>query len=538
MITCGEKIAELIEACGIDTVFGIPGVHTLEIYRGLPRTDIRHVSPRHEQGAGFMADGYARVTGKPAACFVITGPGMTNILTPMGQAYADSIPMLVISNVNRTEQLGMGQGWLHEMANQRNLVSEVAAFSHTLLHPDELPEVFARAFTVMCSRRPRPVHIEIPVDVLNQPADHIPTSLSAIPDRPYPNPDSIRRAVDLLTSAKHPMMWLGGGAVDAAEEVVRLIESLDIPTVNTTNGSGILPTDHPLSIGTNIGFRAVAEALKQADVVVAVGTEFGETDTFLDGLVFEFDGKLIRIDIDDEQLSRNWPADVAILSDSKMAVAALNQALGVRQKTNLTADSAGAKKVAEIRAAVRKLWWPGCKSQQHLMDRVHAALPDATIIGDSTQLIYNTLHSIRCGRPRSFFHGATGFGTLGYALPAAIGAKLAVPERPVVAVIGDGGLQFTLPELASAVEAKTPVIVLLWNNNGYGEIRKNMAARNIPRIGTDLYTPDFLTIARGFGCQAERANGFDHLYDLLKEAERKTVPSLIEIREDAEFLNE
>jgi acetolactate synthase-1/2/3 large subunit len=147
----------------------------------------------------------------------------------------------------------MGQGWLHEMANQRNLVSEVAAFSHTLLHPDELPEVFARAFTVMCSRRPRPVHIEIPVDVLNQPADHIPTSLSAIPDRPYPNPDSIRRAVDLLTSAKHPMMWLGGGAVDAAEEVVRLIESLDIPTVNTTNGSGILPTDHPLSIGTNIG---------------------------------------------------------------------------------------------------------------------------------------------------------------------------------------------------------------------------------------------------------------------------------------------
>jgi acetolactate synthase-1/2/3 large subunit len=219
-----------------------------------------------------------------------------------------------------------------------------------------------------------------------------------------------------------------------------------------------------------------------------------------------------------------------------MAVAALNQSLKVPPKTNLTANSAGARKVAEIRSAVRKHWWPDCKSQHHLMDRVHAALPDATIIGDSTQLIYNTLHSIQCRRPRSFFHGATGFGTLGYALPAAIGAKLAVPERPVVAVIGDGGLQFTFPELASAVEAKTPVIVLLWNNNGYGEIRKSMTARNVPRIGADLYTPDFLAIARGFGCQAGRANSFDHLYDLLKEAERQTVPSLIEICEDDDFL--
>ena len=151
MATCGEALVRLLEAYGVDTVFGIPGVHTVELYRGLPATRIRHVTPRHEQGAGFMADGYARVSGKPGVCFIITGPGMTNILTAMGQAYGDSIPMLVISSVNRTEQLGMGQGRLHELPSQQAVVAGVAAFSHTLLHPGQLPEVLARAFALFAA---------------------------------------------------------------------------------------------------------------------------------------------------------------------------------------------------------------------------------------------------------------------------------------------------------------------------------------------------------------------------------------------------
>src|SRR6516165_2435808 len=166
MKTVGMYLAELLAAYGVEVIFGIPGVHTVELYRGLPNTPIRHITPRHEQGAGFMADGYARVTGKPGVCFIITGPGMTNILTAMAQAYGDSVPMLVISSVNRTEQLGMGGGRLHELRSQRNLTAEVTAFSHTLMRPDELPEVLSRAFTVFRSARPRPVHIEIPIDVI------------------------------------------------------------------------------------------------------------------------------------------------------------------------------------------------------------------------------------------------------------------------------------------------------------------------------------------------------------------------------------
>ncbi|WP_313464409.1 thiamine pyrophosphate-binding protein, partial [Pseudomonas nitroreducens] len=173
MTTCGEFLVKQLEAWGVDTVFGIPGVHTVELYRGLPHSGIRHITPRHEQGAGFMSDGYARVTGKPGVCFIITGPGMTNILTAMGQAYADSIPMLVISSVNERSRLAHGNGYLHELPNQRAMVAGVSAFSHTLMSVEELPAVLARAFAVFDSERPRPVHIELPLDIITAPADHM-----------------------------------------------------------------------------------------------------------------------------------------------------------------------------------------------------------------------------------------------------------------------------------------------------------------------------------------------------------------------------
>src|SRR4051812_38202551 len=171
MATCGEVLVRLLEAYGVDTVFGIPGVHTVELYRGLPATCIRHVTPRHEQGAGFMADGYARVSGKPGVCFIVTGPGMTNILTAVGQAYADSVPMLVISAVNRTEHLGMGEGRLHERPSRRGRGGGIWVFSPPLLKPEQLPEVLARAFALFAAARPRRVHIEIPIDVIAQEVD-------------------------------------------------------------------------------------------------------------------------------------------------------------------------------------------------------------------------------------------------------------------------------------------------------------------------------------------------------------------------------
>jgi acetolactate synthase-1/2/3 large subunit len=535
MATCGEMLVRLLEAYGVEVVFGIPGVHTIELYRGLPATRIRHVTPRHEQGAGFMADGYARVSGKPGVCFFITGPGMTNILTAMGQAFADSVPMLVISSVNRTEHLGMGQGRLHELPSQRNVVAGVAAFGHTVLRPEQLPEVLARAFALFASTRPRPVHIEIPIDVITSEAGHLALEPRALPGRPAPAPDAIARAADLLRAAKRPLVVLGGGAVDAGEEARRLVDRLDSPFVNTVNAKGVLPPGHPLHAGENMAWPPIREALRDADVVVALGTEFGETEMYPEPQPPPFEGKLIRVDIDPEQLVRSVPVDLPILSDARLALAALNAALGAQDRTGHP-EGRGARRAAEIRAAVRKLWWPAIAAHQRILEVVERTLDDPIIVGDSTQPVYGGNQFFQPLRPRSWFNSSTGYGTLGYGLPAAIGAKLAAPERQVVALIGDGGLQFTLPELAAAVEARTPVIVLVWNNQGYKEIKTYMAEKSLPEIGVDIFTPDFLAIARGFGCAAERAGSLDHFRECLEAAAERRFPTLIELREDAPWL--
>jgi acetolactate synthase I/II/III large subunit len=534
-MTCGELLTRLLDRLGVRVVFGIPGVHTVELYRGLPDTRIRHVTPRHEQGAGFMADGYARVTGEPGVCFVITGPGMTNIMTALGQAYADSIPMLVISSVNRTEQLGMGEGRLHELPSQRNLAAGVTAFSHTLMRPDELPAVLARAFAVFGGRRPRPVHIEIPIDVITADADHVEQKLGAVPSRPAPEAQAIARAVALLAEARRPMVLLGGGAVDAGAAAARLVEALDAPTACTFNAKGLLPKNHPLSVGSNAGLTPVRELLLGADAVLAIGTELGETDydVYFDGNL-RIPGPLIRIDIDPEQLNRNFIADVAILSDARLAIHALADAL--RPRVLPAGETPGARRAAATRALLEAQWPAAWNAHRRTLATLQDALPEAIVVGDSTQLVYSGNHLYESNAPRSWFNSATGYGTLGYGLPAAIGAKLAAPTRPVVALIGDGGIQFTLGELASAVEAETPIIVLLWNNRGYGEIKRYMQSRGLPLIGVDIYTPDFLTLAAGFGCEAARATGYDHLRRLLTTAARATRPTVIEVLEEGEFL--
>lgn len=535
MLTCGELLVQLLEDLGVDIVFGIPGVHTVELYRGLPATRIRHITPRHEQGAGFMADGYARVSGKPGVCFIITGPGMTNIMTAMGQAYADSIPMLVISSVNKTEQLGMGGGRLHELPSQRELTSAVTAFSHTLMRPDELPAVLSRAFAIFSSARPRPVHIEIPIDVITAAADHVNRKLGALPSRPAPAPDAIVRAAQLLKSAKRPLVLLGGGTRDAGAEAVELVEALDAPVSCTINAKGVIPKGHPLSLGSNQSLVPVRELVLQSDVVLAIGTELGETDydVVFDGN-FRIDSTLIRIDIDSQQLNGNFPADLAILSDARLAMRSLIDALGP-DRSHIV-DSAGTTRVAAVRAQLDAQWPAVWAGQRRVLDLLQEALPQLIVAGDSTQPVYSGNHLFEATQARSWFNSSTGYGTLGYGLPAAIGAKLAAPSRPVVALIGDGGIQFTLPELASAVEAGAPIIILLWNNHGYGEIKRYMQNRNIPIIGVDIYTPDFLTLAQGFGCHAVRASSIEHLRELLETAARADRPTVIEVMEHADYL--
>jgi len=526
MATCGEVLVQILQDYGIDTIFGIPGVHTVELYRGLETTRIRHVTPRHEQGAGFMADGYFRATGKMAACFIITGPGMTNIATAMGQAYADSIPMLVISSVNRSFELGMGEGRLHEMPGQSNLVSEVACFSHTLLRTDELPRVLARAFAVFSSERPGPVHIEIPIDVITADADHLDKRAFAIPGPPGSSPPAIAASVELIKNAKRPMILLGGGAINARVEVIELAEKLGAPVANTVNAKGVIPYSHALAVGGSGSCAAIRDELKTCDLILAVGTEFSETDYdyFYQGDV-QLGGKLIRIDIDARQLTRNIRADLAICSDSRYALQAINLALADWQGK---VDD-GVDRTRLIREKLQASRDPG---YQRFFETIREALPEVIIVGDSTQPVYYAWIHYETENPRRYFHSASGFGTLGYAIPAAIGAKLATPQSPVIGLIGDGATQFTVGELASAVETKLPVIFLIWNNSGYGEIKRFMVDASIPTIGVDIFTPDMVALGKAFGCHAKRVTSLEELKAVLIQANEQELPTLIEVMQE------
>ncbi|MDN2656107.1 5-guanidino-2-oxopentanoate decarboxylase [Cobetia sp. 14N.309.X.WAT.E.A4] len=539
-MTCAELLIRLLrDTYGVDTVFGIPGVHTVELYRGLePDADpaarsIRHVTPRHEQGAGFMADGYARSTGKPGVCFIITGPGMTNITTAMGQALADSIPMLVISSVNRSDTLGRGQGRLHELPSQQQLVSGVARFSHTLLDPSALPEVLARAFVLFEGARPGPVHLEIPIDLFNAeiplPAGRSTHDVTRSRiGRLAPDPTLIDEAVALLTGAQRPLVLLGGGCVAAPEAARQLVEALDAPTVTTINAKGLLGGAHPLDLGANAALPAVRELARDADVVLAIGTELGETDydvVFDDGFVIG--GELIRIDIDPEQLARNHSAALGIVADAGLALETLADRL-----TDLEGNPQGTGRGAQITAATLEALAlptdPAFAPYVPLFDTLQQALPEAIWVGDSCATVYAANHLLSQPAPRRYFNASTGYGTLGYGLPAAMGATLGRPDLPVIALVGDGGIMFTLSELACAVEEQLPVVIVLWHNQGYEEIRRFMDNAGVTRLGVDIQAPDFQLLARGFGCAAVAIDSPQALQVALDERDA-SAPLLVEI---------
>lgn len=521
---CSERLISLLESYGVDHVFGIPGVHTVELYRALAASDIRHVTPRHEQGAGFMADGFARVSGRPGVCFIITGPGVTNIATAMAQAYSDSVPMLVISSVNATGRLGLGSGQLHELPYQRNLTAQYTEFSHTLLDPAELPEVLARAFAVFRSRRPAPVHIEIPVDVMVAETPEFAGEWPVV-SRPGADRAGIARAAELLLGSTRPVILIGGGSLDAAPQVRRLVEVLDAPVINTVAAKGVIPASHPLCLDATMAFAPVRRLIGEADVVLAVGTEFSETDRYGDERPLEIPGKLIRIDIDPEQVVRNHRPALSLVSDAAMALEALCEQLSAAGRRNGTDAGEGAQRSARVREEIRKY-----RRFEALIAALRKALPaGATVAADSTQPVYSANSFFPMERPRRWITSVTGYGTLGYALPAAIGARLAAPETPTICVTGDGGLMFCLGELAAAVELALPIPILVWNNRGYGEIRDYMIERQIPPLGVNLHTPDFTALAAGFGCAATRLHSLADLVPAMERAFEARGPTLIEI---------
>ena len=541
MQTLSDFLLARLADYGVDTVFGIPGVHTVELYRGLSGRAMRHVSARHEQSLGFMADGYARVSGQPGVCFVITGPGLTNILTAMGQAYADSVPMLVISGVNPMGRMGSGNGYLHELPNQQALAREVSAFSHTITHPGEVAQVLARAFAVFSGGRPRPVHIEIPLNLMHaaMPQQHVAAPVALRPG--CADAATLAAAASLLQRAQRPLLIAGGGSIAAADAVQALAERLNAPVVMTINARGLLCHSHALALSASPSFPAIRALVADSDVVLAIGSELGPTDfDCYDRSPFSVAGDLIRIEVDAQQMVRNACPDIALLGDAQASVQALLQLCVVTNASDAGANSNapqaagksapdGVARAASAREQGMLELTATMRADIELLHHLRDAVPDAIWVGDSTRLVYAGNMGFAACRPRSWFNASVGFGALGYGMPAAIGAALANPLRKVICLAGDGGFQFTLGEMGTAMEVHANLVVLLLNNRGYGEIKAAMLAIDVEPVGVDLHTPDFVALARSYGWSAQRLDYGVATAALVQAIAAASGPTLIEL---------
>jgi 5-guanidino-2-oxopentanoate decarboxylase len=527
--TVGRYVIETLAANGIDTAFGIPGVHNIELYRGVGASRLRHVLARHEQNAAFAADGYARASGRTAAVLVISGPGLSNALTAVAQAYSDSVPMLVIASTPVRASLGKRWGVLHELPDQRALAAGVTGLALHAHSAAEVRDTLAAAFAHLASGRRRPAYVGIPLDLLAETTELPAERCAAATSTPEPATAALAAARALLQGAQRPLIIAGGGARHAGGPLTTLLDALDGYLVTTVAAKGVIPEGHPGNLGASLPYRATQELLAEADVVVAVGTELAETDIYTTVRV-SVPGRLIRIDIDPTQLAERSAQQVAILADAGAALEALLPGLSARRGWRTAAGNAAA-----IRTRIEtQLAAHGQQPALGAVRALRAALPaPGVVFSDMTQIAYTGNYGFAADRPGSWFHPC-GYGTLGFALPAAIGAKIAQPERAVVALAGDFGVQFTLQELLTAVELQLPLPVVVWNNSALKQIRDDMVAAGIEPVGVTGRNPDFRAFAAACGARSQRAHGPQQLAEALTAALRAPAPTLIEAR-DTDF---
>lgn len=537
--SCGAGIPALLRDYGVAHVFGMPGVHNLELYRGLEASGLRHIAVRHEQGAGFMADGYARASGRPGVCFVISGPGVTNLATPLGQAYSDSVPVLAVASVVSRADLGMDRGALHEIPDQAAMAAPITGFSAIVHQPEQVPAYLARAFGRFAAGRPRPALISVPLDVLDLPA---PDGMEAVtpPGRPEPRGDEILKAAEAIDGCARPILLLGGGAAEAGAEATRLAERIGAGVVTTIAGKGIVPESHPLSLGSTLQRAATRRLVEAADLVIAIGTELAEPDLYVTAdaevgggdvapPVLRLSGRLVRIDIDPDTAVRDGPLAAALVADARLAARALVETVAEAPGRAQARQAEFEETRRQVRAGASALE----AAHLQVLDALRSVLPpDGLVYADMCQMAYTGCVFFPAERPRCW-HFPVGYGTLGYALPAAIGGSIACPGRAVAALVGDGGLLFTVQELATAVEQRLPLPIILWNNEALGEIADFMRARGIGEIGVRPHNPDFAMLARAFGCRSERPASLVELRAAIVQALGADGPTLIEVRQDA-----
>jgi thiamine pyrophosphate-dependent acetolactate synthase large subunit-like protein len=517
----GAAVVAALRANGVEVIFGIPGTHNLELYRHLPGAGIRAVTTRHEQGAGYAADGYHQLSGRPGVVITTSGPAVLNVAAAAGTAYAESRALLIISPGLPLGTDGGDAGQLHETKDASGAMGRIVAWSRRVESPDQAAAAVTDAFEFFAAGRPRPVHIEVPLDVLEQ-AWTGAAAAAAAPHPRMPDPAEIGQAAAALARATSPVIIAGGGARGASAEIRLLAERLGAPVITTCNGKGVLPEDHPLSVGTSIRFPAVQDFVAAGDVAVVVGSELGDSDLWGGSIGSD---TVIRLDIDAAQLDKNCTASIRLLGDAAAGVRAILAALPDGSPIPDAPQRVSAMKAAFAeQASTEGAPWIAINTA------LRAALPaGATVVGDSSQVTYfGSAHFFDTQRPGEFLYMA-GFATLGYGLPAGIGAKIADPGRPVVVLLGDGALMFSVQEIVTAVEQRLALPIVVMDNSGYAEIKEQERLRGIAPVGVDLHVPDLPALARACGAHGFDARDAEHAAALVTLALAADRPTLIRL---------
>jgi len=533
-------LMKALEKEGVKEVFGLPGGANLPMYDELGKSNIRHILVRHEQSAAHMADGFGRVSRKPGVCFATSGPGATNLLTGIATAQADSAPMVAVTGQVPVAMIGKDAFQESDIIGMAN---PALKYSYQPRTPDEIPTMVKQGFYIAETGRPGPVLLDIPKDVQqNEGKFTFPDEVRVPGYHPWSDPDipNTARAVELLLSAQKPIILAGGGVIisSAFAELQSIAELLMIPVVTTFKGKGAFPENHPLSLGP-IGMHGHAEANKlmtEADCVLAIGTRFSDRSvgTFAE---FEKNLKIIHMDVDPAEIGKNQTTSVAVVGDVRASLRIFGKML-MDKAVRTSDDNPWLKHVKEV-----KQYWrenlkihPGEMGAAKILRKLRELLPHESIVTTEVgqhqmwaSLFFDAIH------PGTFF-SSTGLGTMGWGFPAAIGAKTARPNVPVVDIAGDGSFNMTENSLATAVLEDLPVIVFLINNSSLGMVaqwQRTFYDRHM--VGVELNKcPDYVKLAESYGAQGLRAQSMDELDKAIKTALKSEVATVIDIPIDPE----
>jgi acetolactate synthase-1/2/3 large subunit len=519
-ITCSEAMVKSLIDRGVDAIFGIPGAQTYAFFDALYkyRDQIKLYVSRHEQGSAYLAYGYAKSTGKPAAYCVVPGPGVLN--TTAALCTAHNAPVLCITGQVPSEFMGGGHGMLHELPDQLSILRSLTKWAARVDHAAQAPSLLADAFRYMTSGRVQPTALEIPMDVLGHTIDSDMVVADIPPPQFLPDLSKIQRAADMIRKAKAPMIYVGSGAVHADKELALLAKLIQAPVVAFRGGRGIVGDDTPYGFNCAEGYKYYPNI----DLMIGIGTRL-ELPAFRwqDGIA---NHEMIRIDIDPTQLVR-LRGDLGIVSDSQLAVQALLEALGQDFECAESREQQFLDIKAESQKEIQKI-----QPQMTYLNIMREVLPRETfLVEEISQVGFTSYYGFPLYEPRKLV--TCGYqGNLGHGFQTALGVKIANPDTPVVSIAGDGGFMFGVQELATAVQYNIGLITLIFNNNAFGNVRRDQTNLYDGHVhGSELKNPDFVALAKSFGAAAYRANSAAELRELLQKAliESETGPVVIEV---------